>query len=75
MFENTSLDTLLGVVTDLDARHAQYSHSRRATSALKPLIESLNDLFPAFDVFAQMNTSILSPIWGSIRLMCTVRAI
>ena len=73
MFGNTSLEALLAVVTDLDARHARESHTRRGTSAMKPLVVFLGDFFPAIDVFAQMNTTVFSPIWGSIRLMCTVR--
>ncbi|KIW89438.1 uncharacterized protein Z519_09594 [Cladophialophora bantiana CBS 173.52] len=66
MFETTSLEVALAVVTDLDVCHAGRSHSRRATTALKPFISYLGEYFPAIDALAQMNTTILSPIWGSL---------
>jgi hypothetical protein len=72
LFANASLENILH-----DARNAQKSHdhasiSRGVVAKLKPLIEGIAQYGSALDVFSNASSTILCPLWGSIRVLLYV---
>ncbi|KAH7418982.1 ankyrin repeat-containing domain protein [Cadophora sp. MPI-SDFR-AT-0126] len=65
----TVVENLLGDVKSAESLHKAKSVSRKASVALKPFIAGIEQYAAAFDVIANASSTILSPLWGSFRIV------
>jgi len=68
LFTEAKLDNLFYTANATYHQHAEDSKLRKIQQKLQPLISSVEEYGRAIDVFAQMSTLVLSPIWGCIRV-------
>ncbi|KAL8965830.1 MAG: hypothetical protein Q9197_006303, partial [Variospora fuerteventurae] len=60
---------LLDEVKRADQIHKDKSVSRRAAQALKPFLAGIDQYGKALDVISNASSTVLCPIWGSIRVI------
>ncbi|KAL2075283.1 hypothetical protein VTL71DRAFT_226 [Oculimacula yallundae] len=65
----TVVENLLADVQNAESQHKAKSASRKASVALKPFIAGIEQYCAAFDVIANASSTILSPLWGSFRIV------
>ncbi|KAG4428800.1 hypothetical protein IFR05_015719 [Cadophora sp. M221] len=65
----TVVENLLADVQTAESQHKAKSASRKASVALKPFIAGIEQYCSAFDVIANASSTILSPLWGSFRIV------
>lgn len=68
----TLVENLLADVTSAEKQHKAKSTSRRASTALKPLISGIEQYAAAFDTIANASSMVLCPLWGSFRVVLHV---
>lgn len=68
----TVVENLLADVQTAESQHKAKSTSRKASVALKPFIAGIEQYCAAFDVIANASSTILSPLWGSFRIVLHV---
>ena len=73
LFENATFENLLEESQDRYQTHETRSQWREASRKLAPLLDQISTLGKALDVYANACPSILSPLWGSIRVFLCVR--
>lgn len=71
----TVVENLLADVQNAEKQHKSKSTSRKISVALKPFIAGIEQYASAFDVIANCSTEILSPLWGSFRIVLVVSII
>lgn len=71
----TVVENLLADVQTAESQHKAKSASRKASVALKPFIAGIEQYCSAFDVIANASSTILSPLWGSFRIVLHVSGI
>ena len=71
----TVVENLLADVQTAESQHKAKSTSRKASVALKPFIAGIEQYSAAFDVIANASSTILSPLWGSFRIVLHVSVI
>ncbi|KAK0100799.1 hypothetical protein ONS95_007247 [Cadophora gregata] len=69
IFQQATVENLYFETSVINSSDQQSSKVRKAIEAVQPLIEKIESYGKAMDVFANMSTTILSPIWGSIRVV------
>lgn len=70
----SSITDALTAVYAVEKEHARIHNASVMNKLLSTPVQIIMRLAPALDVFCQMEPMILCPIWGSLRLMCMVRA-
>lgn len=71
-FETATLENIFYGASVSQRQHAQVSKSWLLQERLAPLIDAINDYSKAFDVYANANGMLLSPLWGSLRVILHV---
>ena len=68
--KSTTPEMVVEDVEKLDGQHANKSWSRKAMTAIKPLLHGLDRFGSALDVFAQADPQgVLTLVWGSLRIV------
>jgi hypothetical protein len=68
----TVVQNLLDDVSTAEKTHKAKSTGRKASTALKPFIAGVEQYANAFDVISNASSMILSPLWGSFRIVLHV---
>jgi len=71
----TVVENLLSDIQDAERQHKSKSTSRKVSAALKPFVAGVEQYASSFDVIANCSTMILSPLWGSFRIVLLVSLI
>ena len=69
LFDAATPETILQDASDASRSHYKSSPARKVSQKLQPLIRALEGYGPALDVCANASSTILCPIWGSIRIV------
>ena len=72
IYFQASPETILYDASAKEKMHGQGSKSRRVLEKIQPCIESIEDYGRALDVFANTYPLVMSPLWGSIRIILHV---
>ena len=72
MYFQATPETILYDASAAEKIHAQDSKSRDVLRRIQPCIESIEDYGRALDVFANTYPLVMSPLWGSIRVILYV---
>ncbi|KAF2995372.1 hypothetical protein E8E13_003624 [Curvularia kusanoi] len=72
LYENASLENLFYDASSIQRKHARGSRIWRLQERMTPLIDSIEDYGKAMDVFVNTCPLIMSPLWGSIRVVLLV---
>jgi hypothetical protein len=75
LYKNASLENLFYDASATQKKHARGSRMWRLQERMSPLIDSIEDYGKAMDVFVNTCPIVLSPLWGSIRVVLLVSAI
>ncbi|KAI4128883.1 MAG: hypothetical protein LQ338_002513 [Usnochroma carphineum] len=66
---STVAEQLLEEVKTAEKVHKDKSISRRVSQALKPFVAGINQYGKALDVISNASSTVLCPVWGSIRVV------
>ncbi|KAI9654606.1 MAG: hypothetical protein M1831_005367 [Alyxoria varia] len=69
LFESATLEGIYYDACNAEKRHGQDSLLRKTQSKLNPLVNALEGFSPALTTYANASSSILCPLWGSIRVV------
>ncbi|KAL8992330.1 MAG: hypothetical protein Q9169_007181 [Polycauliona sp. 2 TL-2023] len=69
LFENASPESVLYGASAAEKIHASSSSSVRFADKLRPLIAAIEQYGKALDIYANAYPLVLSPLWGSIRVV------
>ncbi|KAH6629410.1 hypothetical protein C7974DRAFT_185964 [Boeremia exigua] len=69
LYEDASLENIFYDASAEQKRFARGSRASRLLDLLSPIIESIEDYGKAMDVFVNTAPLVLSPLWGSIRVL------
>ena len=58
-----------------EKRHQSSSSSRNILEKLRPFVEAIDQYGGAMDVYANTYPLVMSPLWGSIRVILHVKAL
>ena len=72
LYSNATLENLFYDASSSQKNHARGSRIWRLQERLAPLVESLEEYGKAMDVFVNTYPLVLSPLWGSLRLILLV---
>jgi hypothetical protein len=72
LYSSATLENLFYDASSSQKTHARGSRIWRLQERLAPLVESLEEYGKAMDVFVNTYPLILSPLWGSLRLVLLV---
>lgn len=72
-FDNATPENLFYEASALQKKHAHESRMWKMQGKMIPLIEGVKDYGRVIDVYSNTYGLILSPIWGSIRIILHVR--
>ena len=73
LFENATLENLFEESRYLHQAYEKSSRVRKASRDLAPLLDEISAFGRALDVYANACPLIMSPLWGSIRVLLCVR--
>jgi hypothetical protein len=69
LFSEATIDNLYYSASVMNAADLKSSKVRKAIEAVQPLVDKIENFGKAMDAYANIAPSILSPIWGSIRVV------
>jgi hypothetical protein len=72
-FHEATIENLFYATSAAQKRYAQQSRSWPLQQRLSSLVDAIDDYGKALDVFANTYSLVLSPVWGSIRVVIHVR--
>ena len=72
LFENATIENIFYSASAAQKRHEADSKTRLAVRKLKPFIAALEQYGKALDIYANASSSIMCPLWGSIRVVLQV---
>lgn len=72
LFSAASPENLFYGASAAQLQHGDDSKARKAAATLRPLVMAIEHYGKALDVFANVSNEILTPIWGSIRVLLIV---
>jgi hypothetical protein len=72
LYSNATLENIFHDASSSQNSHIRGSRTWRLQERLAPLVESLEEYGKAMDVFVNTCPLILSPLWGSLRLVLLV---
>lgn len=72
LYSNATLENLFYYASSSQKDHARGSRIWRLQERLAPLVESLEEYGKAMDVYANAYPLVLSPLWGSLRVVLLV---
>jgi hypothetical protein len=73
VYETATLENLFYDASNNQKSHGRGSRIWRLQERLSPLIDSVEDYGKAMDVFVNTCPLVMSPLWGSIRVILLVR--
>ena len=71
-FKDATIDNIFYVASVAQKKHARHSKIWPLQQRLSSLVDAIQDYGQALDVYANTYGLILSPIWGSIRVILHV---
>ena len=72
LFANASLENLFYSASVAQKEHEEKSKSRSLHTRLEPLVSAIDQYAAALDVYSNACPLIMSPLWGSIRVLLYV---
>ena len=69
LFRNASPDSILYDTSIIVKTHSSNSNSLKVVNKLRPLVAAVQQYGTAFDVLSNTCPPIMSPLWGSIRVL------
>lgn len=72
LYKDATLENLFYNASSSQKKHARGSRIWRLQKRLSPFIDSLEDYGKAMDVYVNTAPLILSPLWGSLRIILLV---
>lgn len=69
MFNSATIETLYYDTSKAERDDRKSSKLRNAAQRLRPLVEGIQEFGKAMDVYSNAAPLILSPLWGSIRVI------
>ena len=72
LYSNATLENLFYDASTGQKNHARGSRIWRLQERLAPLVESLEEYGKAMDVYVNSYSLVLSPLWGSLRVVLLV---
>ena len=73
MYKTATLENIFYSASAAEKSHEATSRSRRYMAKLQPLIDAIEQYGQAFDVYSNAHPLVLSPIWGSMRVLFHVK--
>src|SRR2546429_465897 len=73
LFGNASLENLFHSASVAQKEHEEKSKSRALYTRLEPFIAAIDQYAAALDVYSNSCSLIMSPLWGSIRVLLHVK--
>lgn len=67
-----TVEAFLNDILSVERTYNAKSTSRKVSAALKPFVAGIEQYAKAFDVIANASSMILSPLWGSFRIVLKV---
>lgn len=71
-FRHATVENIFYVASVAQRKHAQQSKTWALQQRLSPLMDAIKDYGQALDVYTNAYPIVLSPIWGSIRVVIHV---
>jgi hypothetical protein len=68
-FENATVENLFYSASAAQKLHQDSSKSRAAATKLRLVVSAIENYGKAIDIFSATSPLILSPLWGSIRIL------
>lgn len=72
LFENATIENIFYSASAAQKRHEADSKTRLAARKLKPFVAALEQYGKALDIYANASSTIMCPLWGSIRVLLQV---
>ncbi|KAA6411592.1 MAG: nacht domain [Lasallia pustulata] len=69
LFENATIENIFYSASAAQKRHEADSKTRLAARKLKPFVAALEQYGKALDIYANASSTIMCPLWGSIRVL------
>ena len=73
IYYQASLETILYDASAAEKTHKAKSRGRNYVADIQPLVDSIDQYGKALDIYSNMYPLVLSPLWGSIRIVLHVR--
>ena len=73
MFSQASPEAILYDASAVEKTHRATSTTREVVKKLQPFIEAVEQYGAALDVYSNIYPLVMSPIWGSVRIVFQVR--
>jgi len=71
-FESATVENLFYSASAAQKLHQDSSKSRAAARKLRPVVNAIQNYGKAIDIFSAVSPLVLSPLWGSIRVLLIV---
>lgn len=72
LFRNSTADDILAQVQHAERVHAKSSKTRKLVQKIQPLLAAIEQYGKALDVISSSSSSVLCPLWGSLRILLQV---
>ncbi|KAL9118913.1 MAG: hypothetical protein Q9187_004535 [Circinaria calcarea] len=69
IFDNASLENVFYSASAMQKAHQAQSTTRRLGTKLQPLVAAIDQYGKALDVYANVSSLVLVPLWGSLRVV------
>ncbi|KAL9113656.1 MAG: hypothetical protein Q9187_007585 [Circinaria calcarea] len=69
IFDNASLENVFYSASAMQNAHQAQSITRRLGTKLQPLVAAIDQYGKALDVYANVSSLVLVPLWGSLRVV------
>lgn len=74
VFANASLENLFYSTSVAQREHQETSKSRALSARLEPFVTAIDQYSVALDIYSNSSPLVMSPIWGSIRVLLHVES-
>ena len=74
VYRDASLETIFHDASAAEKLHKASSASRKYIERLQPLVQAIDQYGLAIDVYANTYSLVMSPLWGSVRIVLHVRS-
>ena len=73
VYHNSSLESIFYSASATEKMHGESSTGRKFMAKLQPFVDAIDQYSQAVDVYSNAYPLVLSPLWGSIRVVLHVR--
>ena len=71
---DANLEDVVKDANEVASKHCEESRSLKVVERLQPLVTAIEQYGQALDVYANAYPLVLSPLWGSLRIVLLVRS-